>query len=260
MQKSLKSLQLVLNEFFGKLAEPLVIVTASAFTQARAKLSHTAFIELNQKAVAETYYKDKDYKTWRGFRVLSVDGSKIILPNEDEIRKYFGSVRIANQDKNVSGEYPVALASVLYDVLNNIALDSILSHAKAYEVNLAREHLDFVKENDLLLFDRNYPSYLFPAALTQQNTDFLGRCSRSSFKEARMMFEPDAEESRIAVLRPHHTKKKEIEALGLPAEIKVRFVRVVLDNGEVEVLVTSLTDETQYSVNDFKELYHLRWG
>ncbi|MCP4112968.1 MAG: hypothetical protein GY749_46815 [Desulfobacteraceae bacterium] len=37
LQKSLKSLQLVLNEFFGKLAEPLVIVTASAFTQARAK-------------------------------------------------------------------------------------------------------------------------------------------------------------------------------------------------------------------------------
>ncbi|MCP4107186.1 MAG: transposase, partial [Desulfobacteraceae bacterium] len=69
-----------------------------------------------------------------------------------------------------------------------------------------------------------------------------------------------AEESRVAILRPHHTKKKEIEALGLPAEINVRFVRVVLDNGEIEVLVTSLTDEAEYSVNDFKEMYHLRWG
>ncbi len=260
LQKSLKSLQPVLNEFFGKLGEPLVTVTAGAFTQARAELSHTAFIELNQKAVAETYYRERDYKTWRGFRVLSVDGSKIILPNEKEIRKYFGSVRIANQDQNVSGEYPVALASVLYDVLNRIALDAVLSHAKAYEVNLAGEHLDFVEENDLLLFDRNYPSYLFPAALTQQNTDFLGRCSRSSFREARAMFEPGAEESRVAILRPHHTKKKEIEALGLPAEIKVRFVRVVPDNGEIEVPVTSLTDETEYSVNDFKEMYHLRRG
>jgi hypothetical protein len=260
LQKSLKSLQLVLNEFFVKLSVPSVIVTASAFTQARAKLSHTAFIELNQKAVAETYYRDNDYKTWRGFRVLSVDGSKIILPNEDEIRKYFGVIRIADQDGNVGGEYPAALASVLYDVLNNIALDALLSHAKAYEVNLAAEHLGFVKENDLLLFDRNYPSYLFLASLIQQNIDFLGRCSRSSFKEARMMFESGAEESKIAVLRPHHTKEKEIRALGLPEEIKVRFVRAVLDNGEVEVLVTSLTDESLYPTNDFKELYNLRWG
>ncbi len=55
LQKSLKSLQLVMNEFFGKLGFPLVIFTASAFTQTRRKLSHTAFAELNQKAVVETY-------------------------------------------------------------------------------------------------------------------------------------------------------------------------------------------------------------
>jgi len=44
LQKSLKSLQLVLNEFFGKPATYPVIVTASAFTQARLKLSHTALL------------------------------------------------------------------------------------------------------------------------------------------------------------------------------------------------------------------------
>ncbi|MCP4107185.1 MAG: transposase [Desulfobacteraceae bacterium] len=124
------------------------------------------------------------------FRLSNVSELCLMILCSGIIRKYFGSVRTANQDQNVSGEYPVALASVLYDVLNRIALDAVLSHAKAYEVNLAREHLDFVEENDLLLFDRNYPSYLFPAALTQQNTDFLGRCSRSSFREARAMFEP----------------------------------------------------------------------
>jgi hypothetical protein len=43
-------------------------------------------------------------------------------------------------------------------------------------------------------------------------------------------------------------------------EIKVRFVRVILDNGDTEVLVTSLTDENLYTVSDLKELYHLRWG
>ncbi|MCP4345852.1 MAG: hypothetical protein GY795_10040 [Desulfobacterales bacterium] len=55
-------------------------------------------------------------------------------------------IRIRTSAENT----PVALASVLYDVLNSIAVDAVLSHAKAYEVDLAREHLDFVEENDLL--------------------------------------------------------------------------------------------------------------
>ena len=46
LHKSLKSLQLVLNEFFSKLCNALDTVSASAFTQARSKLAYTAFIEL----------------------------------------------------------------------------------------------------------------------------------------------------------------------------------------------------------------------
>ena len=42
--------------------------------------------------------------------------------------------------------------------------------------------------------------------------------------------------------------------------ITVRFVRVVLDDGTVEVLVTSLLDEYPVSHVMFKELYNLRWG
>ena len=34
----------------------------------------------------------------------------------------------------------------------------------------------------------------------------------------------------------------------------------MLDNGDIEVLITSLLDETRYPVDCFKALYHLRWG
>ncbi len=260
LQKSLKSSQSVLNEFFGKPAAYPVIVTASAFTQARLKLSHTAFIELNRKAIAVAYYKDGVYKKWRGFRTLAVDGFRITLPNEEEIRKFFGVIKIACQDKNVTGEYPVAIASVLYDVLNGIAIDAILGHAKAYEVNLATEHLESARSGDLLTFDRNYPSYRFSATLMLQGIEFAGRCSKSSFRDARMMFKTDIKESKTVIIRPHHTKIKEIKALGQPVEIKVRSVRIILDSGETVVQVTSLTDENLYTVSDLKELYHLRQG
>jgi len=52
LRKSVKSLQLVLNELMVWMNEPPV--SASAFSQARYKLQHEAFIELNQKAIVET--------------------------------------------------------------------------------------------------------------------------------------------------------------------------------------------------------------
>ncbi len=52
---------------------------------------------------------------------------------------------------------------------------------------------------------------------------------------------------------------KEIVEQNLPLEIKVRFVQVILDDGEVEVLATSVLDEVLIT-EDFKELYFKRWG
>jgi len=40
----------------------------------------------------------------------------------------------------------------------------------------------------------------------------------------------------------------------------VRFVRVVLETGENEVLVTSLVDEPTWATTEFKEIYWMRWG
>ena len=42
--------------------------------------------------------------------------------------------------------------------------------------------------------------------------------------------------------------------------IKVRLVKVLLNSGEVELLITSLMDETKYPALIFKELYFKRWG
>ena len=42
--------------------------------------------------------------------------------------------------------------------------------------------------------------------------------------------------------------------------MEIRFVRVVLDNGEIEVLATSVLEHEILQTDDFKELYHQRWG
>ena len=79
------------------------------------------------------------------------------------------------------------MASVMYDVLNRVAIDSHLGKAQDYEVNLALGHLEHTRKGDLLLCDRNYPSFHFISSLSQAQRDFVIRCSMSSFKQARDM-------------------------------------------------------------------------
>lgn len=248
-------MQLVLNEFCRKVKLPLV--TSSAFSQARGHLKHTAFIELNQAAIVKVCYQDDEYQRYKGFRLLGVDGSKVYLPNEEEIVTAFGGTAKNQHSDQIE---PFGMVSVLYDLLNNIALDSILTEAKAYEVDLAINHLAYSQANDLLIFDRNYPSYIWLATLVHHQRDFVGRCSRSSFKPVQEMFAGDGADSRIVTLKVPASQRKNVRELGLPEEITVRLVRLILKTGEVEVLITSLLAEEPYPTAEFGDLYFLRWG
>ena len=150
--------------------------------------------------------------------------------------------------------------SVLFDVLNRVAIDATLAPANAYEVDLAIAHLAHTQCDDLLLMDRNYPSYRMLAVLRKTERDFAIRCSASSFSVARRMLKGEGAKSQIVTLTPCAEQMPMIRASHLPETLVVRFVRVLLSTGEFEVLVTSLLDETRYPTDDFLALYGLRWG
>jgi hypothetical protein len=64
----------------------------------------------------------------------------------------------------------------------------------------------------------------------------------------------------IVRLQPGTAAKQDCGKRKLSANpITIRLIRVVLDDGEIEVLATSLLDTKTYPSSMFKELYHLRW-
>lgn len=258
LRKSMKSLQNVVNEAMLWLERSSV--SASAYSQARYKLRHTAFIELNRKAVVGTMYRDGDYQTFWDGRVLAVDGSKVALPDSESVREDFGTLPwTGGKNSELQGERPYARASVLYDVLNRVALDATLSQADAYEVDLAVGHLAHTRPGDLLLMDRNFPSYRMLAEMAVRGRDFAVRCSAASFAPARRMLRGEGPDSLLATLTPCAGQAAPIRGLGLPMSLAVRFVRVRLAAGEDEVRVTSLLDKARYPTEGFLELYGLRW-
>lgn len=149
---------------------------------------------------------------------------------------------------------------MFYDVCNGVALDATLARADAYEVDLAVAHLQHARAGDLILADRNYPSFRMLGEFAQRGIDFAVRCSAASFKVARAMLRGEGPDSQIVTLTPCSGQRADIRRRGLPTALRVRFVRVRLSTGEYEVLVTSLLDEARWPTADFHALYHLRWG
>ena len=149
LRKSAKSIQCVVNELFMVLG--LESVTAAAFSQARKRIRHTAFIELNEQAIVNVMYREGEYLRYKGFRVLAIDGSKIRLPESEEINQEFGQVAYTNgQNEEIKGYHTYAQGSVLYDVLNHVAVDAWLGKATDYEVDLAINHLKKTQVGDLI--------------------------------------------------------------------------------------------------------------
>jgi hypothetical protein len=235
-------------------------VTAGGWTQARAKLRHTAFIELNQQIVLPEFYSSNYCQRWRGHRVLGIDGSTLRLPSDAETASEFGVSTAINQNRNVTVDYTLARLSVLYDLLNDLGLDAQMAPQSTGEREMAIGQLQYVGKGDVLLWDRGYTGFLLMAHVRAHGAHFIGRCSDRSFFMAQELFKLNrAGKSKIVKQVAAPEQQPKLRALNLPLEMVVRFVSVRLPTGELEVLVTSMLDEAIYPTEEFLDVYHWRW-
>lgn len=264
LQKSLKSLQNHLQEFLGQLAggADAASLSGGALTHARAKLRASAFAELNQTVLATVYGAEHAalVQRWHGHRLLSVDSSLVRLPARPALGEKFGWVQCANHH-GPQERYPQGRVSVLYDVLNQIALDPRLAASTVAETALAHEHLAQVQPGDVLLSDRGYTGYRWLVAVRAGGAHFVSRASRGSFAAVQQLFARDeAGVSVVVTLTAPAQVRAECRARGWPLELKVRLVTVRLKSGELEVLVTSLLDPAAYPTEELAAVYWRRWG
>jgi hypothetical protein len=265
LQKSLKSLQARLHELFWQLAQDAAVpsVSAGALTHARAKLNASVFIELNQQALLPVVYGPEHaslLQRWRGHRLLSVDSSLMRLPKSQGVGERFGWVQCANHHGPLE-RYPQGRLSVLYDVLNELALEARLVASTVAETELAQEHLSCVQPGDVLLNDRGYTGYSWLAAVQAAGAHFVSRASRGSFRAVQELFaRNEAGVSRIVTLSAPKELRRLCQQRGWALELTVRLVTVRLASGELEVLVTSLLDQARYPTEEFGVVYWRRWG
>lgn len=272
-------LRLLLGAEGGSLAKELhsagINATPAAVSQRRAQIAPEVF-----RNVFHSYNTAcADTDTFRGYRILAVDGTAVNMPRNPNAPSFV-------QNESAPKGYNQLHVNPLYDVLNKTYFDVIIQpEPQKDEIGALVEML---KQNDfnqktLIVADRGYESYNLLAHLIEKtNTDFLIRVKQnhSAMREiARLpMFELDCDISfTITTTQTNEDKQRRYIFLQVPKKskpgsktrrgrwdfqspytMKLRIVRFQLETGEFETIATSLS--RSFTLEDVKELYHMRWG
>jgi hypothetical protein len=254
------SIQRELNRFYKEVNQRdfnIREVTKGAFTQARAKLKPEAFVRLNEVAV-NTFYDLAEYYVWHNMRLLAVDGTRLVLPNHPTVAEEFG---VHQFGPKADSPRSLAMGSLLYDPLNLLTIDSQIAAYASSERDLLMKHLDKVNAGDMLLLDRGYPSFWLLFLLKARGIEFCVRLKEDWWLKVKDFTESTDNERIVTFSLPKKDRNKLKDFPHMfDTEITCRLIKVELENGEKEVLCTSLTDDKAYPYSDFEQLYHYRWN
>lgn len=247
-----------LNRFFRALGLVTEVPTASAYSQARQKVEPALFHHLNQLVVEKfytLYAAEGGVKRWQGRRVIGIDGTMINLPDTTAPRAHY--TRHGNQHGRALRVQ--ALGSVCYDLLNDVALDATLGKQVAEKEWIFTSHLQVMTPGDVIVLDRGYADYGVMAFLLHHQRDFVIRMPRRRAGAIRVFWDGPEQDQVVEVVVPER-QGAFVKQHGLASRVRVRFVKIALADGGVEVLATSWLDAQAVSAATLKTLYGWRWG
>ena len=225
-------------------------VSRQAVSKARQGIRPSLFREFFDLTVDAFSRADRHEKLWRDKeRVFAVDGSKVQLPDSKSNFESFGE---KFSKTNPDRRWSQALASVIYDVNNDYICHGVLRPYLSSERTAALDHCKALESLGILkgaviVFDRGYYSRDMFRYFTENGYKCVMRL-KAGLKLARSC----TGDSLVSL-------EFKDEGSVSPVHIPVRVLSVDLGNGTTEYLATNLFDR-EYTRDDFKELYCLRWG
>jgi len=260
-----KSLGVELHKYLRSSKIRATAYSKQAYSKARMKIKHSGYIELNN-SLLEEYYNSEDYKTYKGYRLLGIDGSEIELQHGTEIQNKFGRIFTNKESINASKSI------VVYDLLNELVIDAEMNIYNSSERTSAIKQLKRMKEEgksrkDIIVADRGFPSLEVFSELLSMDYDFVLRYNGNNFlRETLVLTESKENDLEIEISLKevyNRNKNKHIKKLidnGYQDKIRLRIIELTLSNGVKEYLITSILDKENFGIEDFNDIYNLRWN
>jgi hypothetical protein len=256
--------------------------TASAFCQARARLSVAVFRGLLQR-VGTALGLDADTRgRWRGHRTFLIDGSSFSMPDTPALQAHFGQSKKARPGCG----FPTAHLMALFHAGTGLLQEAFAMPLEVHDMALAPRLHAHLQPGDVLVADRGFCSFAHLALLVGRGVHALFRLHQRQivdFTPGRVHADPrdrggakglprsrwlhalgltDQVVEWFKPVRPPHWMTAE-EYAALPAAVRVRELRyrvAVAGYRTREVtVVTTLTDGVAYPAEAVAELYFRRW-
>ena len=267
-----KSLQSEISAYYlSPKKTPPRIPTKSAFIQQRQKILWEGFYYLLRSFTDSLPF----LKLFNGYRLLACDGSTVPLPHNENEAKY---LVVTKEDRKSYNQMHI---NTLYDIMNRLYVDCIIDpgmHMNERAAMLKMVHrLDNVSK-DILLADRGYNGFNDTAHLLESGIKFVLRekdLDTNGIPHAlKLPFDGEFDIDVDKKLTCNRSRKyanddsyvrvnpDRFDFINDPTDIyriQFRLVRIKLNNGSYECLVTNLPRD-QFPPEKMKKLYHLRWG
>lgn len=272
IEKGASSVQNELLDFFEYKSDT---PTVAALVKQRSKIKLDCFHSIFHNFASS--FNKLNLKTFKGYRLIAVDGTDILFPTNPKDKNTY----VKMKDKK---GFNYMHATALYDVLNGFYLDASIDGSTK-----CSERKEFIKlinrcelpQNSLFLADRGFEAYNSFANLIEKKVKFVFRVKDiHSNQTLSFMNLPDKELDIISKKMLTRFRRKGTYP-AVPDDVTIscldrgnldfftpekpyyylelRIVRFKLNNGDYEALITNVLDD-EMSVEELKELYHMRWG
>jgi putative transposase len=234
------------------------------YCRARAKLKLPALQRLARESAADLEASAPVPWLWKGLHAKLVDGFTFTMPDTPENQEQFP--QIGAQKPGVG--LPIARACAVLSLATASLCDLALGPYEGKETGetaLLRELLETFDENDVVVFDRYYCSFIMLALLSLHGLHVCARlhqCRHSDFRRGRRLGPGDHLITWTRPARPNWMSQEQYDRIPETLTLReVKFdVKVPGYRTRSITIITTLTDPKAYSREDLAELYGFRWN
>ncbi len=225
----------------------------TSITQARDRLGWQAVRELFRRLgqrLRDTYVATT---RWREFAVYALDGTTFLAADMPANEHWFG--RPASYRGGRSA-FPRVRALFLVGVWSHLVVDAVFGPYHLNELRLAEYLLDRLEAHALVLLDRAYYGFRWPALFLQRKTHFVIRAKQGKSACPLLRKRCLARGDWLCAMRKPARRKHDET---LPEAIEVRSVLCKRKGFRPVILITDLLDPEKYPASEIAGLFRARW-
>jgi hypothetical protein len=230
--------------------------SSGSLAKARSRLPMELWSQIWDFLTAKVQELSEPFASWRGHRVILVDGTCVSMPDTPSLHSYFGT----STGRGGKRHYPLA-RMVTVALANTMAVIAYaVGRYDQSEQSLLRPLLGRLRKGDLLLADRHFAGANLYAEYDAAGLNFLTRVHQR-LKVSRLRpldgYAPNDFVTDLEIGKSHRRRDP-----TLPKTVRVRFIQATLGiRGQRQVtwFVTSLLDQVAYPAELVVALYGRRW-